>query len=187
MGYTVDVKTGKVHLGLIALGCVLGVIGALSGCNSRFIFQEQVVRTDDLLAVPGPFRPVVMRVHPLTHTEIGSNGEAVMILHVELKDPWGDTVKGVGQLQVQLRKQSATSMVGNRGTRWDVDLRDIEVNVSYFDSATRTYRIVIGGLPGWLADSVKANEAVGARVRVLFRTAKADGEAVVLQDEYVMR
>jgi hypothetical protein len=73
-------------------------------------------------------------------------------------------------------------VVGNRGTRWDVDLRDIEVNVSYFDSATRTYRIVIGGLPGWLADSVVAQEAVGARVRVLFRTSKADGESVVLQD-----
>lgn len=151
------------------------------------IFQEQVVRTDDLLAVPGPFRPAVMRVHPLTHTEVNADGDAVMILHVELKDPWGDTVKGVGQLQVQLRRQSATGVIGNRGTRWDVDLRDIEVNVSYFDSATRTYRVVIGGLPDWLDESVKAQEAVGSRVRVLFRTSKADGEAVVLQDEYVMR
>jgi len=183
----VGVKIRRIHLGLIGCGLALGFVGGMSGCNSRFIFQEQVVRTDDLLAVPGPFRPAVMRVHPLTHTEINADGQAVMILHVELKDPWGDTVKGVGQLQVQLRKQSATSVVGNRGTRWDVDLRDIEVNVSYFDSATRTYRIVIGGLPAWLADSVVAQEAVGARVRVLFRTSKADGESVVLQDEYVMR
>lgn len=181
------VKNSMRNLGVIASGCLL----MAGGCSTGFIFQEQIVRTDDLLVVPGPFRPTVMRVHPLTHTEVNADGEAVIILHVELKDLWGDTVKGVGQLQVQLRKQSATSVVGNRGTRWDVDLRDIEINVSYFDSATRTYRIVIGGLPGWLGDSVKAIDEVrgveGAQVRVLFRTSKADGEAVVLQDEYVMR
>lgn len=177
----VKIQNRYLGLGLIAsLMCV-------SGCTSSFIFQEQVVRTDDLLAVPGPFRPSLMRVHPLTHTEINADGQAVMILHVELKDLWGDTVKGIGQLQVQLRKQSATSEVGNRGTRWDIDLRDIEVNVSYFDSATRTYRIVIGGLPEWLNDSVSSPSIEGARVRVLFRTSKADGEAVVLQDEYLMR
>ncbi len=169
--------------GLFACLCVAGS----GGCQSGFIFHEQIVRTDDLLAVPGPFRPAVMRVHPLTHAEVNADGDAVMILHVELKDLWGDTVKGVGQLQVQVRKQSEAEVIGQQGSRWDVDLRDIEVNVSYFDSATRTYRIVIGGLPGWLADSVVAQEAVGARVRVLFRTSKADGEAVVLQDEYVMR
>jgi hypothetical protein len=184
--YTQGVKIRRTQLGLMGVGSVLMGLG-LGGCSGGMIFQEQVVRTDDFLTVPGPFRPAVMRVHPLTHTEIGSDGKPVMILHVELKDPWGDTVKGVGQLQVQLRKQSTTSEVGNRGTRWDIDLRDIEVNVSYFDSATRTYRIVIGALPAWLGDSVKAQEAAGALVRVLFRTAKADGESVVLQDEYVMR
>ena len=177
------VKNSMRNLGVLVSGCLL----AVGGCSTGMIFQEQIVRTDDLLAVPGPFRPAVMRVHPLTHTEVNADGDAVIILHVELKDTWGDTVKGVGQLQVQLRKQSATSVVGNRGTRWDVDLRDIEVNVSYFDSATRTYRVVIGGLPDWLGDSVIAQEEVGARVRVLFRTSLADGEAVVLQDEYVMR
>ncbi|MBV1929735.1 MAG: hypothetical protein KUG81_09530 [Gammaproteobacteria bacterium] len=186
MSYTLGVKKRLVQSGMLVCACSL-----LGGCVDQRIFQEQVVRTDDLLAVPGPFRPAVMRVHPLTHTELSSDGDAVMILHVELKDPWGDTVKGVGQLQVQLRKGGATSEVGNRGTRWDVDLRDIEINVSYFDSATRTYRVVIGGLPMWLADSVVPEEDVGsgegARVRVLFRTSKADGEAVVLQDEYLMR
>ncbi len=167
-------------------GCTL-----MSGCSSGIIFQEQVVRTDDLLAVPGPFRPSVMRVHPLTHTEIGVDGNPVIVLHVELKDPWGDTVKGVGQIQVQLRENRSTNMIGDRGTRWDIDLRDIEENVSYFDSATRTYRIVIGGLPSWLAATMEnpdsESDTASARVRVLFRTAKADGETVVLQDEYLMR
>ena len=189
--YTVGVKIGRFHVVimivmLIGLLCVLPM---MIGCQQGIIFHEQVVRTDDLLAVPGPFRPAVMRVHPLTHTELDAQGEPVMILHVELKDPWGDTVKGVGQLQVQLRKGSSTSVVGDRGTRWDIDLRDIETNVSYFDSATRTYRIVIGGLPKWLEKSVRDRESeqMSARVRVLFRTSKADGEPVVLQDEYLMR
>lgn len=166
---------------------MLAGIAALPGCQGSVIFREQVVRTDDLLAVPGPFRPSVMRVHPLTHTETRADGEPVMVLHVELKDSWGDTVKGVGQVQVQLRRASGTSTIGDRGTRWDLDLREIEENISYFDSATRTYRIVLGGLPDWLGESVLAAKPEAARVRVLFRTAKADGEAVVLQDEFVMR
>lgn len=184
VSYTLRVNKLLAQSGLLVCACSL-----MSGCLGDRIFQEQVVRTDDLLAVPGPFRPAVMRVHPLTHTELTNEGNAVMILHVELKDSWGDTVKGVGQLQVQVRKGGSTREVGNRGTRWDVDLRDIEVNVSYFDSATRTYRIVIGGLPDWLAESVGENvqSGEGARVRVLFRTSKADGEAVVLQHEYLMR
>jgi hypothetical protein len=166
---------------------VITGIGSMLGCQGSIIFREQVVRTDDLLAVPGPFRPSAMRVHPLTHTEIRADGDAVMVLHVELKDPWGDTVKGVGQVQVQLRRASATSTIGDRGTRWDLDLREIEENVSYFDSATRTYRVVLGGLPDWLDESVLEGSPEAARVRVLFRTAKADGEPVVLQDEFVMR
>ena len=172
---------------LVIGSVMIAGISSMLGCQGSIIFREQVVRTEDLLAVPGPFRPSTMRVHPLTHTETRADGAAVMVLHVELKDPWGDTVKGVGQVRVQLRRASATSTIGNRGTRWDMDLREIEENISYFDSATRTYRIVLGGLPDWLEESVLAGDPEPARVRVLFRTAKADGEAVVLQDEFVMR
>lgn len=177
----------RLILGAINGVVVSGMMACLLGCQGAMIFQEQVVRTDDLLAVPGPFRPAAMRVHPLTHTEVRGDGQAVLVLHVELKDPWGDTVKGIGQVQVQLRKASATTTIGDRGTRWDIDLRNIETNISYFDSATRTYRIVLGELPDWLAASVRSGTPEASRVRVLFRTAKADGEAVVLQDEFVMR
>ncbi len=164
-----------------------GLLALPGGCRNGIYFQEQVVRTEDMLAVPGPFRPAAMRVHPLTHTELGARGEAELILHVELKDPWGDTVKGVGQMQVQLRRGGSGSTIGDAGTRWDIDLRDIEENVSYFDSTTRTYRIVLGGLPAWLDAAVRGGEETDSRVRVLFRTSKADGEPVVLQDEYQMR
>lgn len=169
--------------------CAAALLAALAlpACQGSVIFREQVVRTDDNLAVPGPFRPAAMRVHPLTHTETRADDQPVMVLHIELKDPWGDTVKGIGQVQVQLRQATATSTIGDRGTRWDIDLREIQENIAYFDSATRTYRIVLGELPDWLAQSVLEAAPIPARVRVLFRTAKADGEPVVLQDEFIMR
>ncbi len=178
-----------VNSGVLLVGLVIGPgFGTLmAGCQGSIIFKEQVVRTDDLLTVPGPFPPATMRVYPLTHTEVDAAGDPVLVLHMELKDHWGDTVKGVGQVQVQLRKASETSTIGNPGTRWDIDLRNIEVNVSYFDSATRTYRIVLGGLPAWLDQSVREGKPETARLRVLFRTARADGKPVVLQDEFVLR
>ena len=187
IGGTLRLGMGHGRAQTILGAMILTVTTAMVGCQGSMIFREQVVRTDDLLAVPGPFRPTAMRVHPLTHTETRGDGEPVMVLHVELKDLWGDTVKGVGQVQVQLRKASTTNTIGHRGTRWDMDLRDIETNISYFDSATRTYRIVLGGLPDWLDQSIRDGAPDPSRVRVLFRTSKVDGEAVVLQDEFVMR
>lgn len=169
----------------VAAVVVGGLALVAAGCSRVQIVREQVVRTEDGSAVPGPFGPKVMRVHPLTHTEIDSAGETRIVLHVELKDSWGDTVKGVGRLQVQLRGDGAAA--GSERMRWDVDLRGLDANVSYFDSATRTYRVVLGGLPGWLDAAVRGGDGSSGRIRVLFRTAQADGETVVLQDEYVLR
>lgn len=162
-------------LGLL-LVCFIG------GCSRVQIVREQVVRTEEGLAVPGPFAPKVMRVHPLTHSEVDRDDQARIVLHVELKDSWGDTVKGVGMLQVQLRGSEPQERM-----RWDIDLRDLDSNVGYFDSATRSYRVILGGLPGWLDRAIRDGQSSRGRIRVLFRTALADGEAVVLQDEYVLR
>jgi hypothetical protein len=167
---------------LHALLFVLLLVSVLVGCSRVQIVREQVVRTEEGLAVPGPFAPRVMRVHPLTHSELGQDDQSRIVLHVELKDSWGDTVKGVGMLQVQLRGSEAQERM-----RWDIDLRDLDSNVGYFDSATRSYRVVLGGLPSWLDRAIRDGAGARGRIRVLFRTALADGEAVVLQDEYVLR
>lgn len=167
-------------LRVLVLGLIL--LGFVAGCSRVQIVREQVVRTEEGLAVPGPFAPRVMRVHPLTHTEVDNQDQARIVLHVELKDSWGDTIKGVGALQVQLRGSESQERM-----RWDIDLRDLDSNVGYFDSATRTYRVVLGGLPDWLDSAVRTGDGSRGRIRVLFRTAMADGEAVVLQDEYVLR
>ncbi len=169
----------------IRMIAIVGIGVSTGSCSRIQIVHEQVVRTEDGYAVPGPFAPKAMRVHPLTHTEVDKQGETRIVLHVELKDSWGDTVKGVGKLQVQLRSTGAKG-AGDR-MRWDVDLRTLDANVSYFDSATRTYRVVLGGLPAWLDTAIRDGEGSRGRIRVLFRTVLADKETVVLQDEYVLR
>ena len=139
---------------------------------------DQVVRTEDGAIVQGVFAPAAMRIHPLTHADTGADGGRRVVLHMELKDAWGDTVKGVGSVQIQLRRRD-TGRIGESGARWDIDLVDLDVNTSYFDSATRTYKFVLGNPPAWIEDE--------ARVRVLFSTTRPNGDAVVLQDEYELR
>jgi len=119
---------------------------------------------------------VEMRVHPLTHVEKVGDRERV-VLHVEIRDGWGDTIKGVGRVTVRLRKSGSVT-IGQGGVKWDIDLRDLATNVSYFDSVTRTYRFVITGLPGWFVDEGRG------RLRVSFHTARADGTIKVLQDDF---
>lgn len=157
----------------------------LTACAPRgVVVREQVVRVDEGLVMPGPFAPKAMRIHPLTHAETGEQGDPRVVVHVELKDAWGDTVKGVGRVQIQLWRDGRTS---EEAVRWDIDLRALGDNADYYDPATRTYRIVLAGLPAWLSEGVKAGEGDAARLRVLFLTAAVDGSAVVLRDEFVVR
>ncbi len=157
----------------------------LPACRQRgAVVKEQVVRAGDGLVMPGPFAPKAMRVHPLTHAELDADGAARVVVHVELKDAWGDTVKGIGRLQAQVWAdgQSAQDAI-----RWDVDLRTLGDNASFYDPATRTYRIVLGGLPGWLDAAIREGAGSAGRLRVLFMTSEVDGSAVVLRDEFVVR
>lgn len=169
---------------VVACVGVLGLAGSL-GCSARgTVVREQVVRTEDGLAVPGPFAPKAMRIHPLTHQEIGAEGNARVVLHVELKDAWGDTVKGIGRIQAQVWRDGESP---ERSVKWDVDLRSLDDNARFYDPATRTYRIVLAGLPGWLDEAVRAGKGGVGRLRVLFLTAEPDGSAVVLRDEGVVQ
>ena len=148
----------------------------VAGCQRGVVIREEVVEADEGMVVPGPFAPTEMRIHPLTHAEaVGVNGQ--IVLHVEVRDGWGDTIKGIGDVQVRLRRSGATTL-GESGTKWDIDLRDFSTNVSYFDSVTRTYRFVLTGLPDWFTLEGRG------RLRVLFRTARADGSIEVFQDDF---
>jgi hypothetical protein len=159
-----------------ALPVCIAPIVVIVGCQRGVVIREEVIEADEGMVVPGPFAPTVMRIHPLTHTETVEESERI-VLHVEIRDGWGDTIKGIGDVQVHLRR-SGSSTIGETGTKWDIDLRDFSTNVSYFDSVTRTYRFVLSGMPDWFA-----HEGRG-RIRVLFRTARADGSIEVFQDEF---
>ena len=157
---------------LVGVGSVVWTAGCQRGVNIR----EEVTRAQDGMWVPGPFAPAEMRVHPLTHTEKAGDSERV-VLHLEIRDGWGDTIKGVGRVTVRLRRSGSTT-IGQSGVKWDIDLRDLATNVSYFDSVTRTYRFVITGLPNWFTQ-----QGVG-RLRVDFRTARANGDIFSMHDEF---
>lgn len=172
-------------MAVLAITGAAALLAPLPGCQQRGrIVREEVVRVDEGLVLPGPFAPKAMRVHPLTHAEIDAQGQARVIVHVELKDAWGDTVKGIGRVQAQLWSEGAGP---GDAERWDVDLRALSENATFYDPATRTYRIVLGGLPAWMQSAIRSGEGPGGRLRVLFLTSEVDGTAVVLRDEFVVR
>lgn len=157
---------------------------ALTACQpAGTVVREQVIRVEDALVMPGPFAPVAMRIHPLTHAETDAEGNPRIVLHVELKDAWGDTVKGVGRIQAQLWRDGQTA---EDALRWDVDLRSLTDNADFHDPATRTYRIPLAGLPLWLNDAIKAGTGPSARLRVLFLTTDTAGSPIVLRDEFLV-
>jgi len=158
-----------------ACGVLLACV-CVAGCNRVVNIREEVVAADEGMVRPGPFAPTEIRIHPLTHVELVGDQKQV-VLHVEVRDGWGDTIKGIGDVKVLLRRSGGASIGENR-QQWDIDLRDFKTNISYFDSVTRTYRFVLGGLPDWFLSDGRG------RVRVLFRTGRADGTVEVLQDDF---
>lgn len=173
MSRVLGAATSPVLISAIAIG---GLAGCLVGCQRGVVIREEVIEADEGMVVPGPFAPTAMRIHPLTHTEADGESSRI-VLHVEVRDGWGDTIKGVGDVQVHLRR-SGSATIGESGIKWDIDLRDLTTNVSYFDSVTRTYRFVLSGMPDWFAIEGRG------KLRVQFRTARGDGSIEVFQDEF---
>ncbi len=167
---------------LITVLAVLGAAG-LSGCARP---GSVGVSGGGGASVGGPFAPASMRIYPLTHLERGEDGEARLILHLEMRDRWGDTVKGVGRLQVQLLRGGELGDGGGGDERmWAIDMRDPETNALYFDPATRTYRVQLRDLPAWAEATV---DGAGTPVRLLavFTTPGGDGSTRYLRDEHTL-
>jgi hypothetical protein len=135
-----------------------------------------------------PFAPASIRVHPLTHAERDSAGKVWIICHVELKDAWGDTTKGVGQLQVQLYRPSGSpgSGIGTQELKWDTNLSDLKNNAALYDGPTRTYRLPLENAPEWIMGE-EGKEKPRVRLRAVLGTRGPAGEKRVLQDDYVMQ
>ena len=131
-----------------------------------------------------PFVPIRLRIYPLTHLDLDEAGKPIIVCHIEFKDAWGDSVKGAGQLQIQLYRSQENSDI--QELRWDVDLTDLGMNAALYDSITRTYRVRLGSLPQW-ADEITAGRAKGRiTLRAILTFAAQDGSDVYLQDEFII-
>lgn len=166
---------------------MLAVGGALAGGGCAPDLAQAVVRFDGAgRAEVGPFAPATLRLHPLTRLGRDDQGRALIVCHIELADRWGDTTKGIGQLAVQLyRPVGASGQSARQDASWDIDLTDLELNASLYDPVTRTYRVQLGGLPGWVEGVIDgaSGSPRGVIVRVALTTWLADGRAAVLRDE----
>jgi hypothetical protein len=138
-----------------------------------------------------PFAPRSLRVHPLTHVDVPDPlGDGTLILHVELRDRFGDSVKGVGQLSVELASTGggAGFAAPESRVKWDItDIADPQTSSRRFDPATRTYRVPLKSpawVSRWLSDeSERRGGPEHLTLRATF-TPTAGEDRRVLTDEY---
>ena len=190
LGRTVKVAGGGAAAGAAAAAGG-GVLGGGGGGPVDWGWVEPAAPSNDLRKGYNAFAPESLRVFPLTHLGRDEHGEAAIICHIELRDRWGDSVKALGPLQVQLYRPEggvdATSAV--QILIWDVALEDERENAASYDPATQTYRVVLVGLPEWIADRVDAEPSeprVRLELRAVLQTLGANGEERVLRDGMVL-
>jgi hypothetical protein len=159
----------------------------LVGCAAERAGEDRPLVTPPGGAmVASPFSPARLRIFPLTHFEAPASGEPRILLFLELRDQWGDTVKGAGRLEVQLFRPEGGA--ANRETQeliWEIDLADLERNARLYDPSTRTYRVALKDLPPWLAATARG-EGSWVALEAFFRTIGPDGSAVTLRDRFVL-
>jgi len=184
-----------VSAGITVLVCGVGALaGLLAGCvEPRRTIENPRLSESSVLA--WAFAGESVRVHPLTHFDLGDGGRGAngvaLACHVEVRDRWGDPVKVVGSLQIQLYRP-VSGLDSAREVQelvWDLDLNDLERNAAWFDPVTRTYRLRLTGLPVWAERMARgeAGETTRLRVRAVLRTVGPDGRERVLRDDLVMQ
>lgn len=121
----------------------------------------------------GLFAPVEVRVHPLTRfvREKDEDGGHRIEAHIEMLDQAGDGVKGAGTLSIELYRGSGpVSGVGEKDQldRWTINLADPKVNAEAYDRVTRTYRVILTGLP----NDLKGPDGLTLRIRLTTPTGR---------------
>jgi len=195
MMQTVWRTTWRKRVGLVRGVAVGAAIGAC-GCSGPLVWDwtEPLTPRGDLREGYNAFAPHSLRVFPLTRLGRDESGEPAIVCHVELRDRWGDSVKALGQMQVQLYRPGEGIGAGSAAQilKWDIALDDERVNAQSFDPATRTYRLVLVGLPDWIGERVdpaaegEIRQRVRLEVRAVFQTLGPNGEERVLRDGMVL-
>lgn len=160
------------------------VLAGAQGCGShtRVDFRD----TPGSGPVTNPFVPASMVIHPLTRVDADAKSRQWLFCHVEFKDSWGDTVKAVGKLTVELYRPTGprSAGLGRQELVWTVDMSDLERNASLYDPATRTYRLPLENPPTWLTD--RTPDQPRGRLRAVFVTGGAREGTRTLEAEFVV-
>ena len=140
------------------------------------------------------FAAATMRIHPLTQLDskaVRPDGtidpSPRIVVHLEFKDRFGDTVKALGTFHAELFRPAAGSLPGmdQRVMDWtEPAFLDPAKNTGRFDPATRTYRVQLTG-PEWLREwqgGGKDGPAGWLKLKVTYTTADPAGEPLVLED-----
>ena len=178
----------------VVILCLASVMSGAAGCLAPRFEPAQVSGISNYTGSVGPFAPVTLRVHPLTHLERDSSGDVFLLVHVQLRDRWLDVCKGVGSIQFQLFEPTGLGGSGQEKQvlRWEgIDLYDLDKNASFYDPATQTYRFSLSDLPDWVQQMAPGGDrsASGSgrfRVMVRLTTPMPDGGQTVLVDELVV-
>jgi hypothetical protein len=127
-----------------------------------------------------------MRIHPLTHMTRDRDGQLMLVCHIELRDTWGDSVKGVGDLELQLYGPGQDQGEVVHDSSWSVSLYDLSRNMDLYDRATRTYRIQLIELPSWAEEFVERS-STRAQLVALLTTENRDGNPEVVRATHTLR
>lgn len=138
------------------------------------------------MGVPYPFAPASVRIHPLTHLDQTDDGEILLVCHIELLDPWGESVRGVGNMKVSLFGPARP--VSTEDAVWLFDLNVLKTNNTLYDPATRTYRLQLIDLPAWVIEmgSETGSSASGSIVAELTMVGTG-GQTIVVRGQELLR
>lgn len=88
--------------------------------------------------------PQKLRIYPSSRFIVADQGPALEV-RIEMLDEMGDSVKGAGGMHMELLEavKQHRDALEKKLYSWDVPLKTIEDQQSYFESVTRTYHFVL--------------------------------------------
>jgi hypothetical protein len=99
-------------------------------------------------AAAWPFAPARIEVHPLTRLIPAHDAPGRVEAHIVMRDQFGDEVKGLGSLVIELYADQGPGVASSRQLSvWTFDLADLAANDRAYDNITRTYRLDLADVP----------------------------------------
>jgi hypothetical protein len=179
-------------------GVVIAVLvaGTMAGCGwNPYPASPGHASADDPspTAAAAALSPRTLVISPLTTIRRSETAQDTLVLHLVLEDGFGQPIKALGTLAVELRRSGPSAEVNAEGgptfsspaAQWQVDLRDPEVNAAAFDGlVTKTYVLRLSGVPGDTDPAAAHASPAWCTVRATFTAIDAGwGETRVLTAE----